>query len=90
MSPEFKEYQKQVKKNAKIMSDVLTKMGYVIVSGGTDNHLILVDLRNKVKLKCLIVLKDRNLTMYVEHRRCSCRQDLGEVRHLRQQERRSR
>lgn len=49
MSPEFKEYQKQVKKNAKIMSDVLTKMGYVIVSGGTDNHLILVDLRNKVK-----------------------------------------
>jgi glycine hydroxymethyltransferase len=47
MTPEFKEYQKQTKKNAKIMSDVLTKMGYVIVSGGTDNHLILVDLRNK-------------------------------------------
>ncbi len=55
MSPEFKEYQKQVKRNAKVMSDVLTKMGYVIVSGGTDNHLILVDLRNKVKLIAFII-----------------------------------
>jgi glycine hydroxymethyltransferase len=54
MTPEFKEYQKQTKKNAKIMSDVLTKMGYVIVSGGTDNHLILVDLRNKVTLKLVV------------------------------------
>ena len=55
MSPEFKEYQKQVKKNAKVMSDVLTKMGYVIVSGGTDNHLILVDLRNKVRKKYIYI-----------------------------------
>ena len=45
--PEFKEYQKQVVKNAKAMADALVKGGLRIVSGGTDNHLMLVDLRAK-------------------------------------------
>ena len=47
LSPEFKEYQKQVVKNAKAMADALVKGGLIIVSGGTDNHLMLVDLRPK-------------------------------------------
>jgi glycine hydroxymethyltransferase len=42
--PEFKEYQKQVLINAKTLSSVLKSRGHVIVSGGTDNHLLLVDL----------------------------------------------
>uniref|UniRef100_A0A0B7A351 Serine hydroxymethyltransferase n=1 Tax=Arion vulgaris TaxID=1028688 RepID=A0A0B7A351_9EUPU len=45
MQPEFKDYQIQVLKNAKAMCDKLLKKGYTVVSGGTDNHLILVDLR---------------------------------------------
>lgn len=45
--PEFKEYQQQVLVNAKIMSEVLQSRGYKIVSGGTDNHLLLVDLIDK-------------------------------------------
>jgi glycine hydroxymethyltransferase len=44
---EFKQYQEQVVKNAIALSNALTKKGYDIVSGGTDNHLILVDLRSK-------------------------------------------
>ena len=47
LSPEYKEYQKQVVKNAKALSNTLTKGGLRIVSGGTDNHLMLVDLRPK-------------------------------------------
>ena len=47
LSPEFKEYQKQVVKNAKAMADALVTGGLRIVSGGTDNHLMLVDLRPK-------------------------------------------
>lgn len=47
LSLEFKEYQKQVVKNAKAMADALVKGGLRIVSGGTDNHLMLVDLRPK-------------------------------------------
>jgi glycine hydroxymethyltransferase len=47
MLPEFKNYQKQVLVNAKTMCDVLKNRGYSIVSGGTDNHLLLVDLTNK-------------------------------------------
>ena len=42
LSPEWKEYAKQVKANAKILGEVLVKRGYDLVSGGTDNHLILV------------------------------------------------
>jgi len=45
--PEFKEYQKQVVQNARVMCKALQDRGYDIVSGGTDNHLVLVDLRNK-------------------------------------------
>ena len=44
---EFKEYQQQVLKNAKALSDKLSALGYVIVSGGTDNHLVLIDLKPK-------------------------------------------
>ena len=45
--PEFVSYQKQVLANAKAMCDEFLKRGYKIVSGGTDNHLMLVDLRGK-------------------------------------------
>jgi glycine hydroxymethyltransferase len=44
---EFKKYQEQVVKNAKALAKALMERGYNLVSGGTDNHLILVDLRNK-------------------------------------------
>lgn len=47
LKPEFTEYQKQVVKNAKALADELNKLGFNLVTGGTDNHLILVDLRNK-------------------------------------------
>ena len=47
LKPEFKEYAKQVKKNAAVLADELTKRGFAIVSGGTDNHSMLVDLRSK-------------------------------------------
>ena len=47
LKPEYKEYQMQVKKNAAAMADALIARGYNIVSGGTDNHCVLVDLRTK-------------------------------------------
>ena len=47
LTPEYKEYQQQVIRNAQALSASLTARGYKIVSGGTDNHLILVDLRTK-------------------------------------------
>ena len=47
LKPEFKEYQKQVIANAKALSESLIKNGFNLVSGGTDNHLMLLDLRNK-------------------------------------------
>ncbi|MCR9131842.1 MAG: serine hydroxymethyltransferase [bacterium] len=47
LQPEFKEYQTQVQKNAKALANRFMELGYNIVSGGTDNHLILIDLRNK-------------------------------------------
>jgi glycine hydroxymethyltransferase len=47
LSDEWKVYAKQVKANAKVLADVLIKRGYDIVSGGTDNHLILVSFLNK-------------------------------------------
>ena len=47
LSDEFKVYQQQVLDNAKALSDELVKKGFRIVSGGTDNHLMLVDLRSK-------------------------------------------
>lgn len=47
LTEEFKNYQKQVVKNAAVLADKLMKHGIDIVSGGTDNHLMLLDLRNK-------------------------------------------
>ncbi|MBN1473026.1 MAG: serine hydroxymethyltransferase [Syntrophaceae bacterium] len=44
LAPEFKEYQKQIIKNAQAMADELKNQGFRLVSGGTDNHLMLVDL----------------------------------------------
>ena len=45
LKPEFKAYQRQVVKNAKALADALQKQGFKILTGGTDNHLMLVDLR---------------------------------------------
>jgi len=47
MTPEFKKYQEQIVKNAKALADGLLKAGFRLVSGGTDNHLVLVDLQPK-------------------------------------------
>lgn len=47
LQPEFKEYQMQVKKNASTLAGLFIEKGYKVVSGGTDNHLMLIDLRTK-------------------------------------------
>lgn len=47
LDPEFKTYQAQVKRNAAIMAQAFADKGYKVVSGGTDNHIVLVDLRTK-------------------------------------------
>ncbi|MDW7684374.1 MAG: serine hydroxymethyltransferase [Bacillota bacterium] len=47
LQPEFGIYARQVVANSKVMASRLTKHGFTLVSGGTDNHLVLVDLRNK-------------------------------------------
>jgi glycine hydroxymethyltransferase len=44
--PEFKDYQRKVVRNAKALANALLEKGFTLVSGGTDNHLILVDLTN--------------------------------------------
>ena len=46
LTPEFKEYQRQVLANAKAMAAEFVKMGYEVVTGGTDNHMFLIDLTN--------------------------------------------
>ena len=48
LQPEFKVYMEQVLKNIKAMSDEFIKLGFKVVSGGTDNHLILLDVKNSV------------------------------------------
>ncbi len=48
LQPEYKVYQSQVQKNAKVMAECFVKHGYKVVSGGTDNHSMLIDLRTKV------------------------------------------
>jgi len=66
---EFKKYSKQVIKNAKVLSEELMKRGYKIVSGGTDNHLFLVDLVNSKGLENLggeeasTLLEEANITL---------------------------
>lgn len=47
LQPEYKEYQIQVQKNAKVLAQALIERGFTIISGGTDNHSMLVDLRSK-------------------------------------------
>ena len=47
LQPSFRNYCKDVIKNAKVMSNELEKLDYKIISNGTDNHLVLIDLRNK-------------------------------------------
>ena len=46
LTPEFKEYQQQIAKNAQVLAAALIEEGFNLVSGGTDNHLMLIDLRN--------------------------------------------
>jgi glycine hydroxymethyltransferase len=47
LEPEFRRYAEQVVKNAKVLADELISLGYILVSGGTDTHLILMDLSGK-------------------------------------------
>ena len=47
LQPDFLEYQQQVLENARTMAEILTDRGYKVVSGGTDNHLLLIDLIDK-------------------------------------------
>ena len=47
LEPEYKTYQEQVKKNAAVMAQAFMDKGYNVISGGTDNHIVLVDLRTK-------------------------------------------
>jgi len=47
LAPEYKEYQAQVKKNASVMAQAFVDLGYKVISGGTDNHSMLIDLRTK-------------------------------------------
>ena len=47
LQPSFKEYGRQVKKNAQAMAEAFVRRGYGVVSGGTDNHCMLIDLRGK-------------------------------------------
>jgi glycine hydroxymethyltransferase len=47
LDPSYKVYQAQVKKNASVMADAFIAKGYKVISGGTDNHSMLIDLRTK-------------------------------------------
>ncbi|QCI21012.1 serine hydroxymethyltransferase [Buchnera aphidicola (Hyperomyzus lactucae)] len=58
LEPKFKQYQKQIVKNSKIMAQNFSKRGYTIISGGTNNHLFLIDLTNKK-----ITGKDADITL---------------------------
>lgn len=65
-SPEFKEYAKQIILNAKALADSFKKLGYTIVSGGTDNHLFLVDVIKSVNLsgkEVSDILEKANITL---------------------------
>lgn len=65
LSEEFVEYQKQVVKNAKVFADKFIELGYHVVSGGTDNHLLLLDVLSKAKMsgkKAERLLGEANIT----------------------------
>ena len=64
LQPEFKTYQEQVLKNIRALADVLIKKGFKIISGGTDNHLILVDTMSKgiTGLEAETILDKINIT----------------------------
>lgn len=65
-TPEFKEYVKQIIKNSQALSNALQKLGYTIVSGGTDNHLFLVDVIKSVNLsgkEASDILEKANITL---------------------------
>jgi glycine hydroxymethyltransferase len=64
LQPSFKVYAKQVKANAKVLAESLIGYGFNIVSGGTDNHLMLIDLRNKGinGKQAQLALDDANMT----------------------------
>lgn len=64
LTDEFKEYQKQIVKNAKALADSLTERGFRLVSGGTDNHLILIDVSAKglTGKKAEALLEEVNIT----------------------------
>jgi glycine hydroxymethyltransferase len=47
LTPEFRSYQQQVKKNAAVMAEAFMSLGYKVISGGTDNHSMLIDLRTR-------------------------------------------
>ena len=65
MTPEFKEYQKQIVKNAKAMADRFTEKGIKLVSGGTDNHLMLLDISDEdmTGLELETLLERANITV---------------------------
>ncbi len=64
LAPEYKQYQLQVKKNAAVLADAFIKKGYKVISDGTDNHSMLIDLRTKFpditgkKVESTLVLAD--------------------------------
>jgi glycine hydroxymethyltransferase len=65
-TPEFKEYSKQIVRNAKTLCEALMKRGYVIASGGTDNHLFLVDVVksiNRTGSEASDILEKANITV---------------------------
>ena len=65
LQPAFKTYQQQIIKNAKAMAQAFTGLGYRIVSGGTDNHLFIVDLRSKniTGLEVEVALESAGITL---------------------------
>ena len=81
LEPEFKTYQAQVVKNAKAMAATFIERGYKIVSGGTDNHLMLVDLiyRELTGKEADAALGKANITV----NKNSVPNDPRSVRHLR-------
>ncbi|MEW6447886.1 MAG: serine hydroxymethyltransferase [Bacillota bacterium] len=65
LRPEFKAYQQQVVENARVLAEALKGYGFKLVSDGTDNHLILIDLRNKgiTGLEAELLLEEVNITV---------------------------